>query len=225
MSCIEKTYVTSLKDYKEIIEWCKHNSFVCPNNMRLDPMNYCLRGYTDEEIKKWLKESKAIPVMCTSRAMDYFLIKCCPIEAVQNRLKEAYSEEYYNAVKNGTSVFDKWRRGPIGRHYRFIKKPYFNWCHKLYSKTCRKYIRASYWVDAFIPKEDGYAEFMSYNEHYKQWLFDDELGYWTCSTAHIPAKTMKACLRQVMKMGLPVGVHVRITGRFVGDECEIVITK
>lgn len=107
MAAIDKTYVSSYEDYRKVIDWARTAEFVCPNGKKFSVIDYCY--YTDkseEEIREMLRKNREIPVMNTPVRLDYFLIKHCPIELVQERMKEVYDTGFYDAVKNGAKFND-----------------------------------------------------------------------------------------------------------------------
>lgn len=223
MAAIDKTYVTSLEEYKSVVEWCRNNSFTCPNGQVLNPINYCYGGYTDDEITNWLKNAHgSIPVMNTSLEMDYFLIKYCPLKLVQDRLKDVYDEEYYNSVKNGTSAFDTFVRPEGGKHYRFLQKPYFTGLkHKHYNKYAHKKCKGIYGVCVRLSDDRA----MWYSDECDIFKHPDELGYDNCSHASPKCKTVRALMRKIIKWNLPVGSVVEVDGPYVGNGFKVVITK
>ena len=85
MAGIDKTYTSSWEEYSSLVEWCKDKSFVLKNGDVVRPSRY---------IYKWQKEDfdgeREIPVWNTPTYLDIWLIRNCPIEFIQERLKEQY---------------------------------------------------------------------------------------------------------------------------------------
>lgn len=219
MAYIDKTYVSSYEEWKSIIDWCKNNSFTCPNGIVIHPINYCYDpDLSKEEVEDWLNESSGeIPIMNTSYSMDYFLIKYCPIELVQNRMKTVYGEEYYNSIKNGTSKFDTFVRKEGGKHIGWIRKPLTNFTYAWYNRYLKKRINRGYSVQVS-------GDFW-YNEDYDYWVDDYELGYHSSNTADTNCRSIKSLIRKVLKWNLPTGTKVRFFGRFTCECGEFIIKK
>ncbi|MCH5167949.1 MAG: hypothetical protein J1F35_08735 [Erysipelotrichales bacterium] len=222
MAAIDKTYVNNWEDWKEITDWMKSFERVLQNGSILIGENFLYYpDATKEEIESWLKEQKEIPVMNTSWSMDYFFIRECPIEAVQNRMKSVYSKESYEEIKNGTSEYDKFVRPVGGKHLKLIKKPkYYKPSKFLWNGKIRK---DRFVVDIELPNGD-------YSWYY------DEIDYWSMpyeliaggfmSSADVYCKTHKALIRKILKWNLPIGTKVKASHfRFQGGYCEYVIKK
>lgn len=225
MAAIDKTYVRTWKDWKEITDWMKSFGRKLPNGSILRGENFLYYpDATKEEIEDWLREQKEIPVINTSWTMDYFLIKECPLEVVQNRMQNVYSKEEYEAIKNGISEYDKFVRPVGGKHLKLIKKPkYWNPSKYLWNgKICKD----RFVVDIDLPKEygDGYSWYYEENDY---WSMPPELiagGF--MSSAVVCCKTHKALMRKILKWNLPVGTKVKVSHfRLHGGECEFIVKK
>lgn len=210
MAYIDKTYVSSYEDWKKVVDYARQTTFTCPNGIVLKLIDYCYYYYTEDEINEWLNKNQEIPVLNTSETIDYFLIKYCPIELIQDRMKEVYGEEYYNSVKNGTSRFDTFikKEFNVGKHYRIIEKP-----------KCLKSLAGFYDI------QTDYLSTKGYNEEKDIWILTDELGDFNSNTATIKCKSFKSICRKIMKWNFPIGTKVRIYGNYQ-DECgSLLITK
>lgn len=225
MAAIDKTYVDNWEDWKEITDWMKSFERKLPNGSILRGKNFLYYpDSTKEEIEDWLKEQEDIPVMNTSWTMDYFLIRECPLEVVQNRMQSVYSKENYEAIKNGTSEYDTFVRPVGGKHLKLIKKPKY-WKPSRYiwnGKLCKD----RFVVDIDLPEEYG---------NYYSWYYD-ELDYWSMpyeliagghmSSADVNCYTHKALMRKILKWNLPIGTKVKVSHfRFQGGYCEYIIKK
>lgn len=221
MAAIDKTYVSSFEEWKEVMDWARTAKFTCPNGMVLNVIDYCYNSdYTEEEIKEWLSEQGEIPVMNTSNELDYFLIKYCPIQLVQDRMRCVYSENYIESVLNGTSKYDKFVKPEVGKHFKCIKKPLWNYTLKWFNQYYNKYFKGFYDVDVMYK-----GNYLWYNEICDCWKLDDELGYSTISGATVRCHSIKALVRKLKKWNLPVGAIVKVTGKYVGEECEFLVKK
>lgn len=219
MACIDKTYVNNYEDWKKVVDYAKNTSFTCPNGIVLNLIDYCYHKYTEKEIREWLDRSKEVPVLNTSNSVDYFLIKYCPLEIVQNRMKEVYDIDFYNSVKNGTSKYDTFVKGQnVGKHFKVIEKPKYNKLAKVFLNRSKRYAKQSYDVQTEL-SVDGY------NEEKDIWVMNDELGRIDSNTAATNCRSFKAICRKIMKWNFPIGTKVYFFGRYIGEYGCIQITK
>lgn len=230
MAAIDKTYVSSYEEWKEITDWAKKTSFKCPNGIILEVENYCYgHGMTEDEIREWISECGEIPVMNTPVELDYFLIKYCPIQLIQDRMRAVHSEEFINSVLSGTSEYDTFQRPEPGKHYKIIKKPrikralswFINRPNRKYSKWLSNEltIKRKGYYNVSIP---GYG----YNEDYDSWVFPGELGYSTVyGLVNTKTRSLKALIRKIKSWNLPVGTRVEFSGRYQDEYGVMMITK
>lgn len=215
MAAIDKTYVDNWKDYSEIVEWCENNSFVCPNGA-------IIKFYPYDWDEEDFKDGKEHSVLNTSYTQDYFLIKFCPLEVIQNRMKEVYDEEYYQSVLNGTSDYDKFVRPPKVNKIKLVKKPDYYKPDKWFNDYTKRWIRDKYSVDIEIPEEWG--KYPWYNEEIDQWLMPNELGKWTISSPILKIKSWKALIRKIRSWYLPKGTIIKVSHfKWSGGECEFIV--
>jgi len=215
MAAIDKTYTSSWEEYQEVVNWAKEHNFTCPNGMVIEPI---------KRVYKWDKEDfrdpeRKLPILNTSHTLDYFLIKYCPLRVVQDRMKEIYGIDEYNAIKTGISWFDTFVRPEAGTKVKMIqdskyrnRKPFSAYS----SLHNRKYVRVL--VDVRYNSES-----LWYNEDYDTFLFPYELGIATCSCAVPKCKSIKAIIRKIRKWNLPKGCIVEVKGRYVGETWKFLI--
>lgn len=207
MAIIDKTYAKTWEEFESLVEWAKDKEFICPNGMKLYPINYIY-----EYNKDYYEISYEFPVMNTPKYMDYFLIKECPLDFVQNRMKEVYDGDYIRNVLNGNSEFDTYKRD-IGTKVKIIKYSKFGNKGKLCEKKKRmKFIEVDYLHCGLY-----------YNEVYDYWISLDELGYYTSNVCHKNINSTKAMIRQIKKWKLPKGSVVIWSGRYVGNEFKFLV--
>ncbi len=206
MAAIDKTYTKSWEEYKEYQDWAIGKSFTCPNGDIVRPITY-LRNLKEEDFDG----EKYIPIMNTSYAVDYFLIKYCPIQFIRERMKEVYSQDYVDDILNGVSAWDTFsKEGRYGTRFKITKYPKYERSNRPYKKPC--------W---FIQLKNS---FISYDEGSNRWIWDYELSEpkgWTSNTAEI--KTIKALKRCIRKWKLPKGTIVQAIGGYVGEDYEFLI--
>lgn len=209
MAGIDKTYVDNYDDWKRIVDWAKTAEFTCPNGLKLRAINYCYYPDAPEsEIREWIEKVESIPIMNTSQGLDYFLIKYCPIDVVQERMKEVYDEEYYNSVKNGASEYDIFTtEGKIGT--RIVIKN---------RKSRNNYFLRR--VGDIEVKYDG--SYLDYNDELKRFLWPYELGYHTLDDFH-KIKSVKSLIRRLRKMKLPKGAIIKVQGYYIHENLELIV--
>ena len=201
MAAIDKTYTNSFKKYKDYLNWAKDKVFICPNGQKLYPINYIYDFWKKEDFEggKWH------PIMNTSTSIDYFLIKNCPFDFVQEQLKDAYGEDYYNNIKNGTSKYDIFsKEGKYGTHFKMIASPQYKKLNKPFSPT--------HW-HVQLREPEGFS--LWYNEDMNKWIWDAELGDGHSNTCS-KCKTIKSVKRHIRKWKLPKGTIVEVFSRHIG---------
>lgn len=229
MAGIDKTYVKSFEDFIAVRDWMRNYERILPNGMVLKGRNYLYYDDTDEEdIKKAFEDNEEceIPIMNTSDVMDYFLIRECPLNVVQQRMREVYEEEYIRSVKNGTSEYDTFVRPEGGKHLRLTKKPKRNYHYKWYSVYSKKKVRDKFNIDRII-LPDGTSTGIYYSDEYDYWTLPHELccGSWNSSPI-FPIKSLKALARKILKWKLPIGTRVRFSAfNYCEMEGEFLVTR
>lgn len=200
MAGIDKTYTKSWEEYQSLIEWCKDKSFTLKNGDVIHPSNY---------IYKWDKENfdgeKLLPVWNTPTYLDIWLIRNCPLEFIQDRLKEQYGggwskeaftehndEDMYHQILTYTSPYDLFERK--GSHKFSIK----------YTQNEKiKDDDLFWWVNVL---DFGWW----YNEKHKMWYHDDEALPIGSSHAHFKGNISKRKLARIIKhWNLPKGTQIR----------------
>lgn len=102
-----------------------------------------------------------------------------------------------------------------GKHLKYVKSP---------TVKRNKPMSGSWFIDVDI---DGtYVWFHSLKNGKVTCDFRDEFvrtDSWSSNMTN--AKTVKAAIRKIRSWNLPIGAKVRLTGRYVGEEYEFIITK
>lgn len=201
MAGIDKTYTKSWKEYKEVIDWAENTKFVCPNGQVLYPINSCY-----EASEESFDGEREIAIMNSSTTLDYFLIRECPLEVVQKRMREVYPKDYYESVRNGTSDFDNFtKEGKIATKVKYNAK-------HAPKKTTRG---GFYWVEA----ECEGMDYLWYDNYDDMWIWPNELGIWNTNAAH-SCHSLKALRRKILKWKLPKGTVVKAMDFTHGYEYE-----
>lgn len=187
MAGIDKTYVNSWEDLKQIQDWSKTAYAVDGLGNRYRVYDWC-NNMTQEEYNNLFP--KEVCVWNTPLWLDIWLIRNCPLEIIQNRLKEQYAS-CYDDIKNHTSKFDTYKRNGLGRHIHF----------KTIGKSVRKKRTKSSWLMQCF---DGFW----YSEELDVWSTKYELVPYNTNTARINGHLDKRKLiRYLRKWNLPSGVR------------------
>lgn len=225
MAGIDKTYVTSYNDWKEIQNYMKNAKFTCPNGIVLHGRDYLYEDdMTKDEVEEWIQDYGEIPVMNTPTVVDYFLIKYCPIKVIQDRMHEVYNEDFINSVLNGTSKYDTFKRPVAGKIFKYIIKPKFYRTFNCWNKHYKRRLHTGYKINLIFPSDDYL--YTGYNQDYDMIIYPNELGYITSSgLLFVNCKTIKALIRKLRKWGLPIGTHIEFFGMYKEEYGKLIITK
>ena len=189
MAAIDKTYVKSWSQIKETIDWAKTVGTVIDDyGNKINPM-WWLDGWTEERFNEWMSESSwgEVPMWNTPEYFDIWLIRNCPIEFIQNRLKEQYASDY-DDIKNHKIEADTYVRN-VGKHFT------------IEVKECNTHFKDDD-LTWFIDVDD-----MWYDEKTNTWRHMYlEPGPWTSSSLFMKGNINKRKLQRLIKRWkLPVG--------------------
>lgn len=210
MAAIDKTYLSNYKIYQQFIEWAKKTTFICPNGIKLRVIDSVYAYWTEKDMNAGER-----PVLNSSHTLDYFLIKYCPFDFVQERMKEVYDADFYESVKNGTSDYDTFVYPAIATKFVVVRGKYLK--HKNYLWKLRKKI-------ILFDIEVEYKNYpLWYNRELHRFLLPFELGEVGQSFAY-ETKTIKSLIRHLRKMKLPKGAIITARGRYI-DEDLLILAK
>lgn len=230
MAGIDKTYISSYEDYRKVINWCKDKSFKLKNGKIIKPSDFIYYpDITREEWNEWKEEyNKKYPnykfelvLWNTPTYLDVWLIRNCPIDFIQERLKEQYSggwsktaftdhneSNLYDQIKNYTSIYDTYQRNGLGKNAKIIIKQYG---FPIRDKKCFWWIEVNNPWSAFTKKRLflGNKDTYWYNENNNEWYTVNELMDYTSSCAHREGTlTVKNIVNLVKKWNFPKGTIV-----------------
>ena len=209
MAGIDKTYVRNVQDYLDLVSWAKDKEFKCPNGQVIRPSDY-IYEWNISELEDVLSRYGEYPVMNTPYALDYFLIKHCPLDFVRKRMEEVYNQNHIESVKNGTSRFDTFKREPF-KKIKVIKESSLRKADFLI-RSKRRHLD---WIEVIHPVR---GMFFSYNEDDDLWVIPThELGYGCSNVCHKKVCSKRAMMRLIRKWKLPKGCEVHWKGCYVGD--------
>lgn len=228
MAAIDKTYIKTYNQYKEVYDWCK-DIVVTLNfnkkNISFKPSEF-LNELKEDDFNN-LSENREFVLWNTPWYMDKWLIRNCPIEFIQKRLKEQYGDDY-DAIKNGT--YKMYERNGLGKdiHFSVIKKPNnynrFNFLYSYRQNKIRQYKDNKMGLWNIIIDEDYCYWF--YNEQYDIWTNLNEGLPYDSSMCTIKKKNLniKSIYRYLRKWNLPAGLRIRIENKYFDFGWEL-ITK
>ena len=179
-----------------------------------------------------------IPIWNTPRHFDVWLIRNCPFEFIQDRLKEQYGggwsketftnpdeDNMYLQIKNKTSCYDTYQRNGLGKNIHINKNLFPVFRSKL---TCC----VSTYIEIELPDESVW-----YNDEYDCWPSRNDLRNQSNGSSssfstkgHMKPKTI---FRKLQKWDLPEGskVHVEYFYKYTPkgptfyEEFDLVIRK
>ena len=208
MAGIDKTYIDNYEDYKRYYDWCLSNNLEFYRKYRVN-----LTDFFYDLVESNFKEKQLIPICNTPQYMDVYLIRNCPIEFVQNRLKEQYKSDY-ESIRNHTSIFDTFKLSRVKKEDSKIK---VTWESSLKNK---KPIGRKYWVVMIEDSEDNY---LTYNEDLDKWFDYRELMPFDSNSALV--SSFKSLIRKIKNWELPEGTKLTASGRYVGDKLFLTVKK
>ena len=143
----------------------------------------------------------------TPTFFDIWLIRNCPIDFIQGRLKQQYGD--YEEIKMRNSEFDSYVRPAASSHFKILPLGSFPRIrqkdHKLYLA-----VESNEWV---------------YNDETKKWYHYLECREFNTSVMDIKGPiTRRKFKRVIQKCGFPAGLKLRVYGNY-GDYFEVVIKK
>lgn len=230
MAGIDKTYIKTYNQYKEVCDWCKDiivtfdNTFV--KNVSFKPSDY-IHEYTEDDFNN-LPENGELVLWNTPSYMDKWLIKNCPIDFIQKRLKEQYGDDY-DGIKNGN--YETYKRNGLAQyiHFKVIKKPHvyrrFSFIYTDRQNKLRVYKDNKMGVWDIRIKDKDYCWF--YNEQCDYWTNNIEGFPFDAFTCTLKKKNLniKSICRYLRKWNLPAGIKITIDNAYFDDYGWELITK
>ena len=223
MAGIDKTYINNCRDYMAAVEWAKDKSFMLKNGEVVRVSDFILYPDMTEKMWEEMKERyiNSRPELDRSLAeswfevvlwntptyLDIWLIRNCPLEFIQKRLMEQYGggwskeaftdhnfDDMYNQIKNGTSVYDTFKRNGLGEDARVVFKNFFSMRAKRVSWSFHvEYGDKTMW----------------YSERDKAWYFNEEAMPISSNTCFIGKPlTKKNIVKLVKGWNLPAGTSI-----------------
>lgn len=254
MSYIDKTYISTYQQFTQVRDWCKDKKVKLKNGLIFNAIEFLMYPeMAEEEFNRWkeeiiqnhikiYKESREdaekhfeIPLWNTPTYFDIWLIRNCPIDFIQNRLKEQYDDEY-EKIKNYTSVYDNYQRNGLGKHfhYKVISKP--NWTYRYKFTYTDKNNKLKTYKENEKPMWFVELKDLSNSDDKLLWEANQEHNYWTnwnealpfsCSSMIIRKKNLNIhnIIRMIKKWDLPANTQVIVDNRWFNYGWVINIKK
>ena len=209
MAAIDKIYLTSYKDYLAFREWCEAQSPISDKYGHKEFITEYL-FYYDEP---WEGEH---PVFSAPCFIDAYLIRNCPVKAIQDCLKNHNYGDSYEKIKNGELYASPEAEVnyEIGKHCKITKLPF---SHKY------NYPIIGQWLVDIITPEGIHMWYHTSTDTWDNWsdyVVSDSISSAAC------IKSLKTLIRKITKKWkLPVGTIVRGGGRYEDEDYEIIVKK
>lgn len=241
MAAIDKIYL-NYEEYLQFKDWCKKQPKLTDKYGQTCTLSYFLYNYEEPF-------ENTRPVFIAPYYVDAYVIRNCPLEAVQKELMLNYgywSEErikdLYNWMKEGHQTWAT-EKDFIIHEDGSITMPINDTCdytqiknNLMYTKPSEynyipgKHFKINYRYNTLYKCKKFWVEIQSpslwYHEDTDTWddSSDFVLSKWTSSSAFC-CKTVKALKRKLRKWKLPIGTIVIVSGRYNVDNFKTVIKK
>lgn len=194
MAAIDKTYISDWNQFDMVRNWAIKQQFTLKNGKIVKLKNYLY--YPDLTEEEWFEHEAIwnqnypestydVVLWNTPTYVDIWLIRNCPFDFIQDRLKEQYGggwsktaftdhneDNLYEQIKNGISVYDTFQRNGLGKEAK-VKFHHISgsWCR---DKDCWWRIEVNpYWIgDKKTQFDIGDSPW--YNEDDDMWYWDKE---------------------------------------------------
>lgn len=222
MAAIDKMYTNSYKNYVEFINWCKEQPLLTDKYGNKESIcTYLINIWGENDFN----DNQERPIFSAPYYVDAYVIRNCPLEFMQDEMKNHYGGYNPNFGEEATS-YNKIKCGEVyasptsdyvytvGKHCRCVKHPLYYYNRPFKAKTWS--------VDVDSPEE---LPTMWFSEDTKTWDLSDEyvISRWKSSMCYVG--TIRALMRKVRKWKLPIGTKIKVYGRYVGDDYEFIVTK
>lgn len=237
MAGIDKTYISNWEVFDKIRNWAKDKHFTLKNGKEVYLKNYMYYpDLTKEEWDTYKKDYEQenpkwefeIVLWNTPTYVDIWLIRNCPFEEIQERLKEQYGcgwsktaftdyndASLYDQIKAGTSIYDTYQRNGLGWKSKVeFHNVYGRWCR---DKECRWWIDVNAcWVNG-KPTGKHVGETFWYNEETNSWYCPEEALPYDSNVMHYKGTlTKKKIVRMLKNWNFPKDTVVTFSNQMHG---------
>lgn len=234
MAAIDKTYLDTWEDYTQLRDWCIRQGTVTDDfGNRFKPLDF-LFGWSEDEFRRAEKEGKDLPVWNTPVYFDVWLIRNCPLEFIQDSLKEQYSggwskcaftdhnhPDMYQQILDRTSIYDTYQRNGLGKTARMsiqyrLKDKFKDSSMVWWITTTRNNL--GWWysrnLDEWKPEEE-----------LRNRSGDNSVSNYCILRGYLPKKKL---LRKIRKWNLPEGFQLSVQGewnRYAMQDFTVTVKK
>lgn len=245
MAYIDKIYVKTKAQAEEFKEWCRHQFVTDKYGKTVSLHRWCNEKNVIDSFD-WSSGEK--PVFSATWDLDYYIIKNCPFDYIQDRLKIMYGEDTYNGIKNGT--YDPVAERPkscVGPGYHYNIFPVETFDNHLFNKPVANCFHISIYKN-HITENSDYLQFVGYNHNWcshsiydkngevkKRYRVKEQIGTWDSLFDFVIAdshsedccdcKSIKALTRRIRKWGLPIGTVLIVEDPKYKITYKVVIKK
>ena len=136
----------------------------------------------------------------TPTYFDIWLIRNCPIDFIQDRLKQQYASDY-DEIKERRSVYDNYVKPAAGSHFKIALSGLGGKVEASFPR-----VRAKWYHFQVLNSSDWY-----YSDETKEWHHWLECREWNTNTADIRGCLTKRKLKRIiLKWGFPAGTILRV---------------
>jgi hypothetical protein len=194
MAAIDKTY-GNWEQYLQLRDWCigkyfrQGQAIISPSIFLMD-YNYA---------KDFEGSNKEFVFWNTPTYFDIWLIRNCPLDFIQARLREQYGSEYLE-IKEYRSIYDTYERNGLGKNVkvRILTKPHVNY-------------RNGWWMIQLVDREnEGCWAYDSINNTWVDMYRSDK--YYDRYEAIYKELSFRKLIRLIKKWNLPAGIEVQAYG-------------
>lgn len=168
-----------------------------------------------------------MPVWDTGTDQDIILIRHCPLDIVQNAIKEQYTESFIESAKNYTTEYDTFSRNGV-RHPHLKIEWEVN--HRIKDR------RFWWWIDIIEPANatlrdthgSAWYDVSSNKWHYEYEMVGDDINCYVSNTCtkYVGSMSMRKVKRIVSKWNLPKGTRIHfeaVLNRYVQKSFVVTI--
>lgn len=223
MAAIDKIYL-NYEGYKEFYDWAKDKDVEYGDHTTKPLLNFF---YACEELPRECffgddGKEKCVPVMTPPYAVDYWLARNCPVQAVLDELKTNYGEEDFEDMRKGDSFIDSALDDFYASQHRLFPVHYSLWLdrgprtrsnYKFFKPSPYTHKRRGFW---FVDIEDGERRPVFYNRNTGLWAKMSAPLEWTDSRIRIDNVSLRSVVRRMSRANLLRGYRVIIEDRVCG---------
>ena len=114
MAGIDKMYMSSWKDYSDFKKWCEEQPLLEDKYGNKESITEYVYDYLEEDFT-----CVELPVFKAPCYVDAYVIRNCPLDAMQSQLKLHYGDSYED-IKAGKEYTKPGRDHKYGKHFKMV---------------------------------------------------------------------------------------------------------